>query len=184
MTESSTPEPASSKSDPNPTVTSTVGATPAAGSKKLDLLSLIYLVGLALAIFCALFIDVVSFKLTMDGEPLEGELMGGIMDSFGSYPAIKSVSGKFAILAALAGIVIWIWNHRTIKTLAWAPKALAGCAALSAALYLVLMYNSRPSSSLEMVEVNVDMTPLGFWLPFAGAVIATLASLGRLNKRS
>lgn len=147
--------------------------------KKLDLPAQIYLGGLALAFLCAVFFDVISIKLTMAGAPIDGALFGGISKSLGSYPAYKTNSGILAALAALGGI--WIWNHKSGKNNSWVPKALAGCAGLSALMYLVLMFNSRPSSSLEMVEVNVDMTLLGFWLPFAGAVAATVVAVRRLK---
>ena len=65
-----------------------------------------------------------------------------------------------------------------------AGLALAGCAGLCALLFLLLMLRSGGGSASGgfAVEVDVDMTLLGFWVPFAGAIAATVVSVKRLMK--
>jgi hypothetical protein len=149
--------------------------------KKLDLPAQIYLGGLAVAFLCSIFFDVISIKMKLPPGMPDIGLMGGFPKSFGSYSAFEVGSGKLAALAALAGIGLWIWNFRSSKKESWVPKALAGVAGFSALMFLVLMVRSSPSPSLEMVEVNVSMTLLGFWLPFAGAIVSTVIAVRQLK---
>ena len=59
----------------------------------------------------------------------------------------------------------------------------AGCAGLCALLFLIHMLRRGGSASGAFaVEVDVDMTLLGFWVPFAGAIAATVVSVKRLMK--
>ncbi len=167
------------KSDPTPSLPPT---QPLETPAKAGLASLICLGGLLLALGCAFFFDAFTIKLFMNGEPLDETMIGDIMPSVGSYPAIKSVIGRLAALAALAGIALWIWNHQAGEKHRWVLRALFGAAALSSVLSLVFMLASiQGATKLEMAESRVTMTPLGFWLPLAGAVTATLAALRRLK---
>jgi hypothetical protein len=51
-------------------------------------------------------------------------------------------------------------------------------------MFLLLMLRSggRSASGGFGVAVDVDMTLLGFWIPFAGAIAATVVSVKRLMK--
>jgi hypothetical protein len=93
-------------------------------------------------------------------------------------------NGKLAVLAALAGLGIWIWNFRATKKETWVPAALAGCAGLSALLYLVLLFRSGGSQNFGTGSVEVSMTLFGFWLPFAGAIAATVVAVKKFKQGS
>jgi hypothetical protein len=141
--------------------------------KTLDSASQIYLGGLAAAflmgsIFSAATVDV---------------KIAGIQQQAGNVGTALSMGGNgaLAVLAALAGIVLWVWNFKSAKKEAWAPKALLGCAAGSAALYLLLMLRSG-GGEVPFAEVDVDMTLLGFWVPFAGAIAASVIAYKNLAK--
>ena len=150
--------------------------------KKLEPHHQIYLAGLAVAFLFAVIFKVMTVQVKVEGPG--SDLFKGMSQS----PSITAFdcgwNGKLAVLAALAGIGIWIWNRMAAKKEAWVPLALAGCAGLSALLFLLLMLRSGggSASGAFAVEVDVDMTLLGFWVPFAGAIAATVVSVKRLMK--
>jgi len=149
--------------------------------KKLEPQTRIYLVGLAVAFLCSVIFDVVTVKVQVEGvasDFLKGALPNHSITAFDS-----SGNGKLAVIAALAGISLWIWNNLTAKKEAWVPLALAGCAGLSALMFLVLMMRMGGSIGGGMgMKMDVDMTLLGFWLPFTGAIAATIVSVIRIMK--
>ena len=149
--------------------------------KKLDLQARIYLVGLAVAFLFSLLFDVMS--VSVKGEGFASELFKGAMAERSVTVFDCGANGKLAVLAALAGIGLWIWNRMAAKKEAWVPLALAGCAGFSALMFLVLVMRSGKGSegiaALGM-KVDVDMTFLGFWLPFAGAIAATFVSVRKI----
>jgi hypothetical protein len=148
--------------------------------KKLDSQSQVYLAGLAVAVLCSLFFSVISVSMKIDG-PM-AEIIGRNTPSFASFTVFDAgANGKLAVLAAAAGIGLWIWNFAAKKKEAWAPLALAGCAGFSALMFLVLWLRSG-TSSVNAIGMRVDssMTLLGFWLPFAGAIAATVVSVKRI----
>ena len=152
--------------------------------KILDRQNQIYLGGLAVAFFFSILFDVISVTVNMPNMPggLEGLL--GKTKTGGSVSAYDfGANGQLAVLAALAGIGIWIWNFKSAQKQPWVPKALAGCAGFSALMFLVLMFRSGGSSS-PMVDIDVDMTFLGFWVPFAGAIAATVVSVKMLRQQA
>ena len=151
--------------------------------KKLEPHHQIYLAGLAVAFLFSVIFNVMTVQVKMEGPG--SELFKGMSQSSPSITAFDcGGNGKMAVLAALAGIGIWIWNRMAAKKEAWVPLALAGCAGLSALLFLLLMLRSGggSASGAFAVEVDVDMTLLGFWVPFAGAIAATVVSVKRLMK--
>ena len=109
------------------------------------------------------------------------------------YPTVfqYGANGMLAVLAAAAGIGLWIWNFTAKKKEAWAPLAIAGSAGLSALLLLVLWLRTSGASSNGYsglaavgsgmsVKVSAGVTLLGFWLPLAGAIAATVVSVKRI----
>jgi hypothetical protein len=145
--------------------------------KKLDMQAQIYLAGLAVSVLCSLIFSFWSVK--MDGPG--GDLLKQHMPSVTVFDA--GANGKLAVLAAAAGIGLWIWNFTAKKKEAWAPLAIAGSAGLSAVLFLVLwlrISGSVPSMEGLGVKVSSGTTLLGFWLPFAGAIAATVVSVKRI----
>ena len=151
-----------------------------ANFKKLDVQTQVYLAGLAITVLCSFIFSVISFNVKMDGP-----MADLIKEHTPSMPSVTvfdaGANGKLAVLAAIAGIGLWIWNFTAKKKEAWAPLALAGCAGLSALLFLVLWLRSGTSSvNVPGVKMSVSMTLLGFWLPFAGAIAATVVSVKRI----
>ena len=141
--------------------------------KKLDGQSQVYLAGLAVTVLCSLIFSVISVKV--DG-PM-AEFLKKSMPTLTVFDA--GANGKLAVLAAIAGIGLWIWNFTAKKKEAWAPLALAGSAGLCAVLFLVLWLRSGTGSAGGL-GVKVSMSLLGFWLPFAGAIAATVVSVQRI----
>jgi hypothetical protein len=151
--------------------------------KKLDSWARIYLVGLGIAIVCSLLFDVMSVNVKGSGLPTE---------FFKTVTANQSITvfdtgakGMLAVLSAAAGIALWAWNRSAARKDAWVPLALAGCAGFSALMFLVLLARSgKPASGMAGVgiEIDVDMTFLGFWVPFAGALAATCVSVKAIVK--
>ena len=148
--------------------------------KKQDVRTQVYLGGLAVTVLCSMIFNFISVTVKMKG-PME-ELF---MKSAASMPSVTifdaGANGKLAVLAAMAGIGLWIWNFTAKKKEAWAPLALAGSAGLSALLLLLLWLRSGTNSAGGFgMEVSVSTTLLGFWLPFAGAIAATVVSVKRI----
>ena len=150
--------------------------------KKLERYHQIYLAGLAVAFLFSVIFSVMTVQVKVGGAA--SDLFKGMSQSTSITAFDCGWNGKMAVLAALAGIGIWIWNRMTPKKEAWVPLALAGCAGLCALLFLLLMLRSGGGSASGgfAVEVDVDMTLLGFWVPFAGAIAATVVSVKRLMK--
>lgn len=150
--------------------------------KKLDSQQQIYLAGLAVAFLFSLIFNVMTVEVKMEGAA--AALFGNAMKNVSVTAFDCGWNGRMAVLAALAGIGIWIWNTMRPKKEPWVPLALAGSAGLSALLFLILMLRSGGGSAGAgiPVEVDVDMTLLGFWVPFAGAIAATVVSVKRLLK--
>jgi len=150
--------------------------------KKLDPQSRTYLVGLAIAFLFSVIFDVISVDLKVEG--IASDFFKGTM----ARPSVTAfdygANGKLAVLSALAGLALWIWNYTTSKKEAWVPLALAGCAGFSALMFLVMMMRSGGGSiGGEMgMKLDVDMTLLGFWIPFIGAIAATVVSVKRILK--
>ncbi len=151
-----------------------------ANFKKLDVQTQVYLAGLAVTVLCSLIFSVISFSVKTEG-PM-AEFVGENMHSMPSVTVFNAgANGKLAVLAALAGIGLWIWNFTAKKKEAWTPLALAGSAGLSALLLLVLWLRSGTNSvSVPGMKMAVSMTLMGFWLPFAGAIAATVVSVKRI----
>ena len=151
-----------------------------ANFKKLDVQTQVYLAGLVVTVLCSLFFSVISVSVKVDG-PM-GDLINQHGSAHSSVTAFQAgANGTLAVLAALAGIGLWIWNFTATKKEPWAPLAFAGCAGLSALLFLVLWLRSGTSSvDMPGMKMAVSMTLLGFWLPFAGAIAATVVSVKRI----
>ena len=149
--------------------------------KKLDMQAQVYLAGLAVTVLCSLIFSFYSVSVKVDG-PMADVIKQNSPSV--NYPTIfqYGANGTLAVLAAAAGIGLWIWNFTAKKKEAWAPLAIAGCAGLTVILFLVLWLRipSAPSMDGFGVKVSSGTTLLGFWLPFAGAIAATVVSVKRI----
>ncbi len=156
-----------------------------ANFKKLDLQNQVYLAGLAIAVLCSIIFSAISVTVKADGPMADlmkqsGDMMKQHMPSMPTVFDAGS-NGRFAVLAAIAGIGFWVWNFMAKKKEAWAPLALAGCAGLSALLYVILWFRSGSNSmDTGLVKVSASMTLFGFWLPCAGAIAAAVVSVKRI----
>ncbi|MEQ1850188.1 MAG: hypothetical protein ABMA01_01215 [Chthoniobacteraceae bacterium] len=153
--------------------------------KKLDGHTQIYLAGLAVAFLFSVIFDVMSVSVKVEGLHSDlfktSELFKGTVPRHSITAFDCGANGKLAVLAALGGIGLWIWNRMAAKKEAWVPLALAGCAGLSALMFLLLMLRSGSGSAGGLgMKLDVDMTLLGFWIPFAGAIAATVVSVKRI----
>jgi|GEM_PF-3407994 len=156
--------------------------------KKLDLQAQVYLAGLAIAVLCSLIFSFYSYSVNMKADGPMADVMKQSTPSV-HYPTVFQAGGigTLAVLSAAAGIGLWILNFTAKKKEAWAPLAIAGSAGLSALLFLVIWLRipavpSMPSMDGLGVKVSVSSgtTLLGFWLPFAGAIAATVVSVQRI----
>ena len=150
--------------------------------KKLDVPSQVYLAGLVITVLCSFIFSFYSVSVKMEGPG--ADLIKQHMTSAPSITVFDAgANGKLAVLAAIAGIGLWIWNFTTKKKEPWAPLAIAGSAGLSALLFLVLWLRVGSFSSGGFGgSVSAGTTLLGFWLPFAGAIAATVVSVKRILK--
>ncbi len=153
--------------------------------KKLDGQTQVYLAGLAVAFLFSLIFDVMSVNVKVEGLASDlfqtSEVFKGAMPRHSITAFDCGANGKLAVLAALGGIGLWIWNRMAAKKEAWVPLALAGCAGFSALMFLVLMMRSGGGSAGALgMKVDIDMTLLGFWIPFAGAITATIMSVKKI----
>jgi hypothetical protein len=145
--------------------------------KALDRPAQVYLGGLAVAFLCGIVFDVVTIQFKSSGMPGLENLMGQAP----SIPAFQAgAKGKLAVLAAAAGIGIWIWNFKAAKKESWVPQALAGCAVFSALMFFLLLFTGGFKGPFG--EVDVDMTLLGFWVPWAGTIAASVFSVMKLKR--
>ncbi len=151
-----------------------------ANFKKLDLQNQVYLAGLVIAVLCSIIFSFYSVSVKADGAM--ADLMKQSMSAASVSAFRAGGNGFLAVLAAAAGIGLWVWNFTAKKKEAWAPLALAGCAGLSALLFLVLWLRipAVPSMDGLGVKVSSGTTLLGFWLPFAGAIAAVVVSVKRI----
>jgi hypothetical protein len=148
--------------------------------KKLDVQTQVYLAGLAVTVLCSFIFSVISVSVKVDG-PMADLIKQHTPSTLSVTVFDAGANGKLAVLAALAGIGLWVWNFTAKKKEAWVPLALAGSAGLSALLLLVLWLRSGTTSvSGPGMKVDASMTLLGFWLPFAGAIAATVVSVKRI----
>ena len=97
------------------------------------------------------------------------------------------LENKIAVVTgALGGIGLFCWNMMAKQKESWVPLALIGAAGLVTLLLLLVMMTagSAVASSTFLSggeNFDVDMTLLGFWLPFAGAAAATVAAVKQIT---
>jgi hypothetical protein len=146
--------------------------------KKLDLEAQVYLGGLAVTVLTSLIFSFWSVKIDGPGS----EILNKASQSVSIISA--GANGFLAVLAAVAGIGLWVWNFSAKKKEAWVPLALAGSAGLSALLLIILWLRvpSVPNFSGMGVKVSAGPTLLGFWLPLAAAIAATAVSVKKILK--
>jgi hypothetical protein len=150
--------------------------------KKLDLQAQIYLGGLALTVLCSFIFSFWSVSVKAEGP------MADVMKKSASSSSVTVFeagwNGKLAVLAAIAGIGLWVWNFTAKKKEPWAPLAIAGSAGLCALLFILLWLRipSAPDMSGLGVKVSAGTTLLGFWLPLASAAASAFVSIKPIVK--
>lgn len=152
--------------------------------KTLDSPRLIYLGALAFFVVATLLFDMASFSVGVDyavsetvaqaQRDLQARMNSWSYSIFGS-----TMWGKLAWLCAVAGVVMVVAS--VIKNLraAWIPLAEIGLAALCTMLMMLLFAIGFPDLS-AYDDASCSATLLGFWLPFAASVTATVVSIRRL----
>ena len=117
---------------------------------------------------------------------LAGKAMGqakeGVTAGVETFKKLEPHHQIYLVGLAVAFLFSVIFSVMTVQVKVDGPGS--GCAGLSALLFLILMLRSGGGSTSGgfPVEVDVDMTLLGFWVPFAGAIAATVVSVKRLMK--
>ena len=159
--------------------------------KGLDQKLQIYLVALAVTALCSLFFG--AFKVSMKSKGDNGlgaiaDNMIGSSSSGKTSPALVGLGnskgafgGKLAFLGAAAGIGILIWSTAARRKDPWIPLGIAGAAGL-AALGILTTRIGMGGASNEFMKISINGTLLGWWLPLAGAVAATVISVQRITK--
>jgi hypothetical protein len=85
-----------------------------------------------------------------------------------------AIGGKLAFLGVAAGIGLLLWSTLGKRKETWIPLGLAGAAGVAA---LGILF-----TRMGMSNAQLDGTILGWWLPLAAAVIATVVSVQRILK--
>jgi len=157
--------------------------------KALDQKHQIYLGALAVTLLCSLLFG--AFTVKFSGDSGLGSLAESMLNSAGgnrTSPALLSLGssngafgGKLAFLGSLAGIGILIWSVAAKRKDAWVPLAVAGSAGI-AVLGILMTRMGMGGTGNDMIKISVDGTLLGWWLPLAGAITATVISVQRILK--
>lgn len=156
----------------------------------------IYLVALSVTLVCSFLFGAFKTKVKMDKEFKEvvefsRQITGQSFDSKSTSPALVGLKnysgaagGKLAFLGAAAGLGILLWSTIGKRKDAWIPLALPGAAALAALGILMTRSGITGGSGFggASVSVSTSGTLLGWWLPLAAAVVATVVSVQRILK--
>ncbi len=157
--------------------------------KGLDQKHQVYLVALAVTALCSLVFGAFSTKVKMSKDVPDLVKITGSATQKGTSPSLLSLhdykgafGGKLAFLGAVAGVGILIWSTLGKRKEAWVPLALAGAAGLAALGILMTRLGMSSGGGSDLVKVSINGTLLGWWLPLAGAVAATVVSVQRIAK--
>lgn len=90
-----------------------------ANFKKLDLQNQVYLAGLVIAVLCSFIFSFYAVSVKADGAMAEvlKQQSAVMKQHMPSMPTVFDADGKgrFAVLAAIAGIGLWVWNFMAKK---------------------------------------------------------------------
>ncbi|MGI9240735.1 MAG: hypothetical protein ACR2RV_08035 [Verrucomicrobiales bacterium] len=156
--------------------------------------SQIYLVALAITLVCSFLFGAFKTKVEMGKEFKEiaeftKQFTGHNMKSKQTSPSLvglKSNSGatggKLAFLGAAAGIGILLWSTASKRKDPWIPLGLAAAAGIAVLGILMTRSGISSGSSFGGTSFKTSGTLLGWWLPLAAAVVATVVSVQRITK--
>jgi hypothetical protein len=159
--------------------------------KGLDQKLQIYLIALAVTALCSLVFGAFSTKIKMGkGMPelakVTSQLSGAQKSTSPSLLSLHSYKGAFggklAFLGALAGIGILVWSTVGKRKDSWIPLGLAGAAGVAALGILMTRLGMSSGGGNEMMKISINGTLLGWWLPFAAAIAATVVAVQRITK--
>ena len=136
--------------------------------KGLDQKMQIYLIAMGVTLLCSMFFGAFKLNLGILGSTTTPSLLG-LSGYFGG-----TLGGKLAFLGSGAGVGILIWSNLAKRKDPWIPLAIAGSAGAAALGILMTRLGQGGSGSA------IDGTLLGWWLPLAGAVTATVVSVQRI----
>lgn len=99
-------------------------------------------------------------------------------------PGVEPASPSADESAAAAGLGILFWSSFGKRKDAWIPLALSGAAGLAALGILVTRsgITGGSGSGGASVSISTSGTLLGWWLPLAAAIVATVVSVQRILK--
>jgi hypothetical protein len=156
--------------------------------KGFEPLMQLYLAALAVVVLCTLIFNVISFDVNASGTPTEGAAQAqnaaeDLMNSM-APSAVQVWQGKLTLLGGLAGIGIFLWATFGARRDAWIPLALVGSAGLCLLMLLLLAFDAGGLGGLDVrgAPIDLDLTLLGWWLPFLASAAATAASAKRILK--
>ncbi|MEP3480593.1 MAG: hypothetical protein ABJZ55_15190 [Fuerstiella sp.] len=150
----------------------------------LDRLRLIYLTAMAVVVVSTLVFNMASFSVGLDGPVSEtvadAQRVAQAKLNSWSYSAFtSSMWGKLMWLSAVAGVGVLIYEAVAKASAGWIPLAQIGCAALSAVLLLLVFVTGFPDLSAYS-DAKTSATLLGYWLPLAASITATVCAVKRL----
>ena len=157
--------------------------------KSMDLHSQIYLGSLAVVVFCGLFFKAASFSASQKRAYTETEAIAVRKSKEWINSLMEPLIGSgfwgiLAVLAAVAGIGIFIWAMVSKPKDAWVPLAVAGAAGLCTLCLLIILvtgFGSMPDVH-SGTKYSFGGTLLGFYLPLLGAAAATAVAVMRIVK--
>ena len=150
----------------------------------LDRLRLVYLSAMVVVVVSTLVFNMASFSVGLDSAVSEtvadAQRVAQAKLNSWSYSAFtSSMWGKLMWMSAVAGVGVLIYEAVTRASAAWIPLAQIGCAALTTLLLLLLFAVGFPDLSAYS-DANTSATLLGYWVPFAASVTATVCAVKRL----
>jgi hypothetical protein len=162
----------------------------------LDQKMQIYLVALVVTLLCSIFFGAFKTKMKMSAEMKQMSEMAKKMtgqdiqaSSSQTLPSLSGMhgysgafGGKLAFLGAAAGIGILLWSTFGKRKETWIPLGLAGAAGLAALGILMTRMGMGGGGSFGGTSISINGTILGWWLPLAAAVVATVVSAQRILK--
>lgn len=144
----------------------------------------IYLAALGLVVICTLIFDMASFSVRADHAvsetTAEAQRIAEAKLNSWSYSAFTSCFwGKLMWLSALAGIASLVYGAVTKSAAAWIPLSQIGFAGFATLLMMLIFLVGFPDLS-AFDDAFSSATLLGYWLPLAACVAATVVAARRL----
>ncbi|NUP91187.1 MAG: hypothetical protein HUU25_15420 [Candidatus Sumerlaeia bacterium] len=158
---------------------------PAAAAKSLDPLAQAYIGALGLMMLCVLVFAVFSFDIDTGDAPAEAQALIGAMSSTlnANVPAlIKSNEGRLIFFAGLAGIGLLLYATFNQMPWPWLPSALVACGSLAVVMFIIVFFRAGGDAGSPLTgDVDVDLTFMGYYVPFLAAIGATVIAAKRVS---